>query len=70
MTFTDAQKWAVFMIHLEVKNNLRVSGLGTKCVLLAYTGVCSCMIAFITYQKYISVVSLLRHTRILKINAL
>ena len=70
MTFTDAQKWAFFMIHLEVKNNLRVSGLCTKSVLLAYTGVCSCMIAFITYQKYISVVSLLRYTCILKINAL
>ena len=35
MTFTDAQKWAVFMIHLEVKNNLRVSGLGRKSILLA-----------------------------------
>ena len=29
------KKWAVFIIHLEVKNNLRVSGLGTKFFLLA-----------------------------------
>ena len=59
-----------FIIHLEVKNNLRVSGLGIKSVLPTYTGVISGMIAFITYQKYISVVSLLRYTCILKFNAL
>ena len=58
------------MIHLEVKSNLSVSGLGTKFVLPAYTGVISGMIAFIIYQKYISVVSLLRHTCILEFNAL
>ena len=40
---SDAQKWDVFMIHLEVKSNLRVSGLGTKSILLAYTGVISGM---------------------------